>query len=80
MVSITDVEVSEDFSYATVYISALESPEEALAFLEKQLPTLRRSLGKIHRSRVPEIRFRIDPRIDRGGRVDDLLEQEQGEA
>ena len=78
MVSITEVEVSQDFSYATVYISALEKQEKALEFLEKQLPTLRRSLGKIHRNRIPEIRFRLDPRIDRGGRVDDLLKTDPG--
>ena len=76
MVSITEVEVSEDFSYATVYISALESQKEALQYLEKQLPSLKKTLGKIHRSRVPELRFRLDPRTERGGKVDELLEEE----
>ncbi|MDA0376202.1 MAG: ribosome-binding factor A [bacterium] len=76
MVSITEVEVSEDFSYSTVYISALEEPEKALKFLGKKLPSLQSALGKIHRNRVPELRFCIDPRIDRGNRVDDLLKQE----
>jgi ribosome-binding factor A len=76
MVSITEVEVSEDFSYATIYISALDAQEKALEFLEKALPSLNHSLGKIHRNRIPELRFRIDPRIERGGKVDDLLNLE----
>ena len=76
MVSITEVDVSDDFSYATVYISALQEQETALTFLEKQLPQLHKSLGAIHRSRIPQLRFRVDPRTERGGRVDDLLHQE----
>lgn len=80
MVSITEVEVSEDFSYATIYISALEEADKALEFLEKKLSSLQSALGKIHRTRVPELRFRIDPRIDRGERVDDLLKQENMES
>lgn len=80
MVSITEVEVSEDFSYATIYISALEDADTALKFLEKKLPSLQSALGKIHRNRVPELRFRIDPLIDRAGRVDDLLKQENSDS
>ncbi|MAE68688.1 hypothetical protein CL635_02685 [bacterium] len=79
MISITEVEVSEDFSYATVYISALEKPEVALEFLEKKLPLLKKSLGKIYRKRIPELRFRIDTRSQRGGKVDDLLEREMSD-
>lgn len=77
MVSITEVEVSEDFSYATVYISSLEDEPTALSFLESKLPSLQRSLGTLYRKRIPEIRFRIDPRTDRGGHIDDLLRQAQ---
>lgn len=75
MVSITEVEVSEDFSHATVYVSALESEKVALEFLEKQQVFLQRSLGSLYRKRIPELRFRLDPRTDRGGHIDDLLRQ-----
>lgn len=73
--SISDVEVSEDFSYATVYISALQEEEQALAFLEKRLPQLKKTMGTLYRKKIPELRFRIDPRTQQGGRIDDLLRQ-----
>lgn len=79
MVSITEVVVSEDFSYATVYVSALEKPEVALRFLEKKLPALKTEMGSIYRRRIPELRFKIDTKIDRGGKIDELLNQAKDE-
>jgi ribosome-binding factor A len=79
IISITEVEVSEDFSYATVYISSLESPERALSYLEAKLPQLRKAMGGIYRKRIPEVRFRIDPRTDRGKHIDDLLQEANNE-
>jgi len=73
MVSITEVEVTDDFSYATVYISALKEPELALKFLEGKLFELTRSLGQLYRKRIPTLRFRLDYRTERGGRIDELL-------
>ncbi|MDO8468427.1 MAG: ribosome-binding factor A [Candidatus Peribacter sp.] len=75
MVSLTEVEVSADLSYATCLISALASPDQAVAFLTSRLKDLHTALGRtlqIHR--VPKIRFRIDPRSERGARIDRLLE------
>jgi ribosome-binding factor A len=74
IVTITDVEVSKDFSYATVYISALRSPEKALEFLQKKSPELQRTLSALARKKIPMIRFRIDPRAERGSRLDQLLD------
>ncbi len=71
--SITEVEVSEDFSHATVFVSALEHPEAALKFLESILPELKTAVGSLYRSRIPELRFKIDPRIEKGNAMDDLL-------
>ena len=79
MVSITEVEVSEDFSYATVYISALEEPETALQFLEAKLPELKKQMGTIYRKRIPELRFRLDQTVDRGGKIDALLNEAKDE-
>lgn len=75
IVSLTEVEVSADLSFATCYVSALQKPEEALSFLQSQIPALQMRLGgvlQIHR--VPRIRFRIDPRTERGSRIEHLLE------
>lgn len=75
MVAITEVQVSSDFSYATILISALMHPESALAFLHRETPRLQRSLSAIARKRIPLLRFRIDPRIERGERLDRALEE-----
>lgn len=75
IVSLTEVEVSADLSYATCYISALLHPDQALAFLTSHIRELQTGLGQalqIHRT--PRIRFRIDPRSERGARIDRLLE------
>ena len=79
MVSINEVVVSKDFSHATVYISALEEPEVALRFLEKRLPQLKTEMGSIYRKRIPELRFKIDTKTDRGGKIDALLDQAKDE-
>lgn len=73
IVSITEIEVSGDFSYVDVYISALDHPEQALAFLEAKRKELRGMLGSLGKRRVPELRFKIDPRTEQGERIDALL-------
>jgi ribosome-binding factor A len=74
IVSITEVEVSTDFSIATVYISALEEPRRALKFLEGRRTVLQRQLSALERSHIPLLRFRIDRRTERGRRIDELLD------
>ncbi|HLD32183.1 MAG TPA: ribosome-binding factor A [Candidatus Peribacteraceae bacterium] len=74
MVSLTEVEVSNDFSHATLYVSALKEPDLALRFLEGRLLGLQRSLGRLHRKRIPLLRFRKDQRTERGIRIEELLQ------
>ena len=74
IVSLTEVEVSTDLSYATCYVSALEVPEQALAFLSSRVKELHSRLGQaLNIHRIPKIRFRIDPRTERVSRLDALL-------
>ena len=73
VVAITDVEVSDDFSYATISISALFKSEEALAHLESRARELQRTMSALNRRKIPMLRFRIDPRSERGSRIDELL-------
>ena len=75
IVSITRIEISPDASYATVYISALEKSEEALSFLETERLDLQRKLSKLPRRVIPKLRFRIDDTIERGMRIDKLLNE-----
>jgi ribosome-binding factor A len=84
MVSITDVEVTQDLSFARVYVSTLQTGPER----EQLLETLRAAAGFVrHELRprlglreVPEVRFVFDESIERGARVDEILRKlERGE-
>ncbi len=73
IVSLTEVDVSRDFSYATVYFSSLKEQELAFNFLEEKRPALQREMGKLYRKRIPILRFRLDSSIEKGNRIDDIL-------
>lgn len=74
IVTITEIEVSSDLSYATVHIGALRKPEVALAFLEGRQRELQRQMGALQTHKTPQIRFRLDTRAEEGNRIDKLLE------
>jgi ribosome-binding factor A len=83
-ISITDVEVTRDLSFARVYLSMLGPPEER----ERVLEGLRAATGFIRTQlaprldvrEVPDLRFEIDKSLDTGARVDDILRRlERGE-
>lgn len=74
MVSITEVEVSPDFSHATVYITALQQPDVALQYLGKRQSFLQKQIGAIPRAKVPKLRFRLDTKIEQANRIDELLD------
>lgn len=75
IVSITEVVISEDFSHATLYVTALEHTDDAITFLQKRTKDLQSKVGKIYRKKIPEIRFRSDERPEQGGRIDTLLRE-----
>ena len=73
IVSMTKIDVSRDFSYATVYVSALQKPEKALDFLESQTTRLQRMLSDLNRKKIPQLRFRIDRDGEKNMRLEELL-------
>ena len=77
MVSVTDVEVSHDLSFAKVYVSVLEegaARAQALEALRHAAGFVRHALRpRLGLREVPEIRFLLDTSIERGARVEDLL-------
>ena len=77
IVTITEVDVSRDFSYATVYVSAIAHPDRALEHFEDRARELQHRLGVLKRKRIPLLRFRIDQRSERAARLDALLNAEQ---
>lgn len=77
MLSITDVEVSRDLSWAKVYFSTLgeeEDREKTLAGLNRAKGFIRTELAKRIRLRhTPEMIFLFDPSLERGAKMDALL-------
>ena len=76
-VTVTDVEVTRDLSVARVYLSSA-SPETipgSLKVLKGAAGFLRSRLGRDLRMRaVPELRFVHDDSMQRGARIDSLLD------
>ena len=74
VVAITEIDLSSDLSYATVYVSALRKPEIALQFLEERRSELQRRMGGLQTHKTPQVRFRLDRRAEEGSRIEKLLE------
>ena len=77
-VSIPEVRVSKDFSYATVYVSFIkdEDIEPSLEVLNKARGYIRSELAsKLDIRRVPEIRFVLDEGYKREERINELLKK-----
>ncbi len=79
LVSITDVEVSHDNSYAKVFYSILSSEdkkEEIIEAIKKNTPKIRYEIGKRIRLRLtPELNFILDESLERGARITDLIDK-----
>ncbi len=83
LLSIVKVDVSNDLSYATVYVSAMEGYETTVASvkaLKGAAGYLRRELGA-HMSlrKVPELRFVADNSIEQSAQIARIIESFGGE-
>ena len=79
MVSVTDVEVTQDLSFARVFVSVMGSEAERAASLQALAHAagyVRRELGpRLGLRDVPEVRFVPDDSLARGARVEELLKR-----
>lgn len=77
MVSVTDVEVSNDLSYARIYVSKLGSDKEReamLAALVKANGYIRSLLAqRLKIRKVPELRFSLDNSLEYGAKIEKIL-------
>jgi ribosome-binding factor A len=78
MVTISDVEVSRDLSYAKVFVTFLcvgeQTPESSLAALREHEVSIRMMLGKRIRLRLtPEVKFFYDSTLVEGMRMSNLV-------
>lgn len=81
MVSVTDVEVSRDLSYAKVYITVMGKDTEAeakesLDVLNRAGGFLRTQVAKVNNARTtPQLRFYFDSSIGRGQHLSRLIDE-----
>jgi ribosome-binding factor A len=77
-VTIVAVEVSPDLRQAHIYVSALGDQQEAMKGFDHAASFLRRELGsRLALRYVPELIFHLDTSLERGERIDQLLEEIQ---
>ena len=78
-VSVVDVEVSNDLRHAKIFVSVFGDESEkkqSLAGLEAATGFIRTEIGRRIRLRhTPEILFRLDSSIERGARINQLLNE-----
>jgi ribosome-binding factor A len=79
MISVTDVEVTHDLSFARIYVSVMGSEEiqtEVMDILAEAKPRIRFEIGQRIRLRhTPDIDIRLDNSLERGARVTQLLDK-----
>lgn len=79
-VSVNDVRVSKDLSYADVYVSSLDTTQasekqDLVLVLNKAAGFFRSELAKRHRMRTtPKPRFHYDEVVDRGPQMEKLID------
>lgn len=80
-VSVNDVRVSKDLSFADIYVSSLnavshEDRRELIAVLNKASGFFRSTLAKRHSMRTtPKPRFHYDELVESGPRLEALIDQ-----
>lgn len=83
MLTVVNVKVSNDLSYAKVYVSAMEgldAAKEACKGLDSAQGYLRRTLGNnLHLRKVPELSFVADDSIKKGMEIFEKLKETSNE-
>lgn len=77
-VSVTDVEVTNDLSFATIYVSFLEDryKVKGMEALEKAKGLLRSEVSKaLSTRRTPELIFKLDESGEHGAKIEKILTQ-----
>ena len=79
-VTVTDVEVTSDYSYANIYVSFLNTKEitaqDRLEEINRVKGFVRSQLAKkLSIRKTPDLIFKIDDSIEQGSRIDEILAQ-----
>ena len=76
-VTVTDVKVTNDLSFAKVYVTVLkeDKKEETLIALKNASGFIRRELAdRLEIRHIPELEFVYDESIEYGKKIEDILE------
>jgi len=84
MITFTHVRVTDDLRYATIYYSCLgqkEQQDAVAGFLDKEKKRIRHMVGRnLGLRRIPEFRFKFDPSVAEGIKIERLLDEIKGES
>ena len=79
-VTVTAVETSPDLRYARVFVSVLgneQERQESLAGLQRAHGVLQAEIARVtHMKRTPELKFVYDETVEKGMRINEILEGE----
>ena len=79
-VTVTAVETSPDLRHARVFVSVLgneQEREDSLAGLQRAHGVLQAEVARVmHMKRTPELKFVYDETVEKGMRINELLESE----
>ncbi|KPC52952.1 30S ribosome-binding factor RbfA [Amantichitinum ursilacus] len=79
LITITDVEVTRDYSHAKIFYTFLGTPEDAKSIAEKLEAAkgfIRSQLARgISLFKMPELHFEYDHSVERGMALDSLIQQ-----
>jgi ribosome-binding factor A len=83
LITITDVELTDDLKLATVFFSARGNvPQEkaALEALQRASGYIKKRLGKeLHLRYIPDLQFKVDHSFEYGSKIDRLIREIQEE-
>ncbi len=78
-ITITDVQVTNDYSYAKIYVSFLgkkERNEAGMKALQRSKGFIRSELArKMSMRKVPELLFKLDETLERSRKIDAILKK-----
>lgn len=78
VVSVVDVTLSSDYSYADIYVSAIDGVDRAIEALIEMKGEIRKKMSQeIRIHKLPVLRFYKDEVGERGNRIDELLSRLQ---
>jgi ribosome-binding factor A len=78
LATVTAVEITNDYSYAKVYVSFLGSgdPQAKLAILSGAGSFIRHELAqRMNIRKIPELRFMYDDTLEKAQKIDELLKK-----